>query len=55
MIPFLKALLVTIPPIGTGNNEDTRADDNLPLKEPGNDSLSKGVTSNNPTYRNWLY
>ena len=55
MIPFLKVLLVTIPPIGTGYIDDTRADGNLPLKEPGNDSLSKGITSNNPTYRNWLY
>ena len=52
MIPFLKVLLVMIPPIGIGNNNNTRADDNLPLTEPGNDSLSKGVTSNNPTYRN---
>ena len=53
MILFLKVLLVMIPPIGAGNNDDTRADDNLPLKEPGNDSLSKGVTSNDPTNRSW--
>ena len=53
MIPFLKVLLVTIPPIGTNYIDDTCADGNPPLKEPGNDSLSKGVTSNDPTNRSW--
>ena len=46
MITFLMVLLVMIPPIGTGNNDDTRADDNPPLNEPGNDCLSNGVISN---------